>query len=159
LAESGSGFISINTEFVWDFHADGNNIGIAAGQKAVIAPFDHAVSAFIDDVEARGLSDKILLVCCGEMGRTPKINKNGGRDHWPSLAPLMIYGGGLTNGQVVGSSTRDGGKPNGTPLQPVNLLSTIVHTLFNPGEVRVMPSLPREVLDMVAKMEKTPGVV
>ena len=55
-------------------------------------PLDHALSAFIEDLEARGLSDKILLVCCGEMGRTPRINNNGGRDHWGNLGPLLARG-------------------------------------------------------------------
>ena len=58
------------------------------GMDAVGRSFDHAVAAFIDDVEARGLDDKILLVATGEMGRTPRINRNGGRDHWARLAPL-----------------------------------------------------------------------
>ena len=61
---------------------------------------DHAVSAFLDDVEARGLSDKILLVVTGEMGRSPRISNNGGRDHWGNLTPLLIAGGGLKMGQV-----------------------------------------------------------
>lgn len=56
--------ITIHTEFVWDMHQDGNNVGVKEGQDIVMRPFDHAVSAFIEDVEARGLSDKILLVCC-----------------------------------------------------------------------------------------------
>ena len=69
------------------------------------------MSAFIDDVEARGLSEKILIVCGGEMGRTPSINKNGGRDYWGNLAPLLLYGGGLKMGRVIGQSSRDGGEP------------------------------------------------
>jgi hypothetical protein len=62
-------------------------------------------------VEARGLSDKILLVASGEMGRTPKINTRGGRDHWSRLAPLLLYGGGIRPG-VIGQSTRDGAEPD-----------------------------------------------
>ena len=111
LAERGAGFITITTNFVWDMHADQNNATMIEGMGYVGRPFDHAVSAFIEDVEARGLRDKILLVCCGEMGRTPKINAKGGRDHWAGIAPLLLYGGGLKMGHVVGSSTRDGGEP------------------------------------------------
>ena len=81
---------------VWDMHADTNNLNMIDGMEAVGRPFDHAVAAFIDDVEARGLQDKILLICCGEMGRTPRLNKNGGRDHWGKLSPLLLYGGGIT---------------------------------------------------------------
>ncbi|MEM7014178.1 MAG: DUF1501 domain-containing protein, partial [Verrucomicrobiota bacterium] len=106
LCERGAGFVTVTTNFVWDMHADKNNATMPEGMSYVGAPFDHAVSAFIEDVEARGLSEKILLVCCGEMGRTPKINKNGGRDHWGKIAPLMVYGGGLKMGQVIGQSSR-----------------------------------------------------
>ena len=145
LCEAGCRFITIHSEFVWDFHADVNNVALPEGKKLVIEPFDHAVAAFIDDCEARGLSDDILLVCCGEMGRTPKINKNGGRDHWGKLAPLMLYGGGITNGQVIGSSTRDGGEAVGTPQTPDDLLATIFHTLINYGEARLIPNLPSDL--------------
>ena len=67
LAERGAGFITITTNFVWDMHADQNNATMIEGMGYVGTPFDHAVSAFIEDIEARGLRDKILLVCCGEM--------------------------------------------------------------------------------------------
>lgn len=159
LCEAGCGMITIHTEFVWDMHSDGNNVDVKAGQDIVMRPFDHAVSAFIEDVEARGLSDKILLVCCGEMGRTPKLTKKAGRGHWSSLAPLMLYGGGLTKGQVIGKSTRDGGKPASKPLSPDNLLATIVRTLIDHGQARLIPGLPPELLRILEKIDKTPGVV
>jgi hypothetical protein len=159
LCEAGCGFVTVNTEFVWDFHADGNNLGVEPGMKVVGLPFDHAVSAFIEDLEARGLSEKILLVCCGEMGRTPKINKNGGRDHWPSLAPLMLYGGGITSGQIIGASTKDGGQAIGKPFKPVNLLATIFRTLFDYGQARLLPGLPRDIVQLFELVDKTPGVL
>ena len=74
LCERGAGFVTVTTNFVWDMHADVNNAGVEEGMRYMGLPFDHAVSAFIEDVHERGLSDKILLVCCGEMGRTPQIN-------------------------------------------------------------------------------------
>jgi hypothetical protein len=159
LCEAGCGFITIHTEFVWDFHADSNNVAVEQGKKLVIEPFDHAVSAFIEDCAERGLSDDILLVCCGEMGRTPKINTRGGRDHWPSLAPLMLSGGGLTNGQVIGKSTRDGSQPVGNPLKPDDLLATIFHTLFNYGDARLIPDLPSELQTALARTETMRGVL
>ena len=159
LAEAGCGFITIHSEFVWDFHADGNNVAVEQGQKLVIEPFDHAVSAFIEDCEERGLSNDILLVCCGEMGRTPKINKNGGRDHWPRLAPLMLYGGGLTDGQIVGRSTRDGSVAVGKPHTPNDLLATISHTLFDYSEARLVPDVPFELRKALADIEKMPGIL
>ena len=159
LCEAGCGFITIHSEFVWDFHADVNNVAIPEGQKLVIAPFDHAVSAFIEDCDQRGLSDDILLVCVGEMGRTPKINAKGGRDHWGKLAPLMLYGGGITHGQVIGKSTRDGGEPVGPAQTPDDLMATIFHTLFDYGQARLIPNLPGEIRSTLAKMEKRRGVL
>lgn len=143
LCEAGCGFVTIHADYegVWDMHADGNNLNMVDGMEAIGRPFDHAVAAFIEDVEARGLSDKILLVCCGEMGRTPRINKSGGRDHWARLAPLMFYGGGSTGGRVIGQSTRDGGEPASENFTPANLVSTILHTVFDPGQIRLMPRL------------------
>jgi len=148
LCEAGCGFVTVTTNFVWDFHADENNATVAEGLRYVGAPFDRAVSAFIEDVESRGLRDKILLVACGEMGRTPKINKNGGRDHWGGLAPLLLYGGGLKMGQVVGESTRDAGEPNTTPITPRHLMGTIAHTLFDLGRLRVARGLPDEIVKL-----------
>src|SRR5205823_11299506 len=101
LCEAGCGFVTIHAGYagVWDMHADGNNLNMLDGMEAVGRSFDHAVAAFVEDVEARGLSDQILLVCCGEMGRTPKINKTGGRDHRAKPAPLPLYGGGSNGGR------------------------------------------------------------
>ncbi|NIP98335.1 MAG: DUF1501 domain-containing protein, partial [Akkermansiaceae bacterium] len=108
LCEAGCGFVTIHAGYagVWDMHADGNNLNMHDGMDAVGRSFDHAVAAFIEDCEARGLGEKILLVCTGEMGRTPKLNKRGGRDHWARLAPLLLYGGGMDGGRVIGESTR-----------------------------------------------------
>jgi hypothetical protein len=159
LVEHGVGFVTVTTNFVWDMHADANNATMTEGMKYCGAPFDKAVSAFIEDIEARGLRDKVLLVCCGEMGRTPKVNGKGGRDHWGGLAPLMLYGGGLKMGQVVGQSTRDGGEPATEPVTIDHLLTTVMHTLLDPGQVRLMPGLPGDVLRTITGGEVIPGLV
>jgi hypothetical protein len=147
LCEAGCGFVTIHADYdgVWDMHADGNNLNMIDGMEAVGKSFDHAVAAFVEDLEARGLRDKILLIASGEMGRTPKINKNGGRDHWPRLAPLLLYGGGIRGGQVIGRSTRDGGEPASENLTPKHLIATILHTLCEPGLLRVTPGIPQVV--------------
>lgn len=150
LCERGCGFVTITTSFVWDMHADVNNATMVEGMGYVGAPFDHAVANFIDDVESRGMRDKILLVCCGEMGRTPKINKNGGRDHWGNLAPLMLYGGGLKSGQVIGQSARDGGTPASNAIGIPDLTATIMQTLLDLDQVRVTSGLPRKLLEAVS---------
>lgn len=149
LCERGCGFVTVATNFVWDMHADTNNATMTEGMDYVGRPFDHAVSAFIEDVEARGLSDKILLVCCGEMGRTPKINQKGGRDHWGRLAPLMLYGGGLRTGQVIGRSTRDGGEPASDPVGMDALTATILQRLIDPVEARLVDGLPPDLLTVL----------
>lgn len=149
LCERGCGFVTVTTNFVWDMHADVNNAPLSEGMRYVGHPFDHAVSAFLEDVALRGLSDQILLVCCGEMGRTPRINKQGGRDHWGNLAPLLLSGGGLQMGQVIGRSNSNGGEPATEPFNNRNLIATIMHTLFDIGKLRIAPGLPREISKML----------
>ena len=149
LAERGAGFITVSTDFVWDMHADNNNATMTEGMEYVGRPFDHAVSAFIEDVEARGLQEKILLVCCGEMGRSPKINGKGGRDHWGGSAPLLLYGGGLNMGQVVGSSTKDGGEPASDRVTIPNLYATIMETILDVGAVRATTGIPEAVSQVI----------
>ena len=100
----------------------------------------------MEDVEARGLKDKILLVATGEMGRTPKINARGGRDHWGKLSPLLLYGGGIEEGRIIGRSTRDGGEPASDNLTPKHLISTILHTVFDVAQLRLNPGVPSQIL-------------
>lgn len=158
LCEAGCGFVTVTTNFVWDNHADVNNTGVVEGMRYCGTPLDHAVSAFIEDLEERGLSDKILLVCCGEMGRTPRINQNGGRDHWGGLAPLLLAGGRYKMGQVIGRSTRDAGEPAGDAVRIPNLLATVMHTLFDVGELRVTRGVPTEVLRAATAADPIPGL-
>ena len=145
LAERGAGFISVTTNFVWDMHADKNNATMTEGMDYVGKPFDHAVSVLIRDLEARGLQDKVLLVCCGEMGRGPRINKKGGRDHWAGSAPLLLYGGGLKMGRVIGTSDKHGEQPKDMPVLVPDLYATIMDRLLNLGEVRSTAGIPAEV--------------
>jgi hypothetical protein len=153
LCERGCGFVTVTTNFVHDFHADVNNAGCEEGLRYTGLPLDHAVSAFLEDVEARGLSEKILLVVCGEIGRTPRLNKAGGRDHWGNLGPLLLAGGGLKMGQVIGQSDRSAGEPATEPVRIKNLIGTILHTVLDMGEVRIAPGMPREIAQTMAGYE------
>lgn len=146
LCEAGAGFVTVTTSFVWDMHADVNNATMTEGMRYVGDPFDHAVATFLEDVEQRGLSDKILLVCCGEMGRTPQINAKGGRDHWGNLAPLILSGAGMPRGAVIGQSTRNGGEPATEAITIPHLIATILQTQFDPGALRLVPGLPAELV-------------
>lgn len=149
LCERGAGFVTVTTNFVWDMHADANNATMTEGMSYMAPPLDHALAAFLEDTRQRGLDEKILLVACGEMGRTPTINKNGGRDHWGNLAPLLLAGGGLKMGQVIGRSDAKGGSPNSDPVRMKNLIATIQHSLFDVGQLRVARGVSREVLQLI----------
>lgn len=159
LCEAGCGFVTVTTNFVWDMHSDVNNAGVEEGMRYMGRPLDHALSAFLEDVEQRGLTNDIMLVACGEMGRTPRINARGGRDHWGNLAPLLISGGGLNMGQVIGESTRNGGEPHTTPIRIPNLVSTILNSVFDVGQLRLVPGLPRELTQQLVGVDPIPGLL
>ncbi len=158
LCERGCGFVTVTTNFVWDMHADVNNAPMVEGMSYMAPPLDHALAAFIDDLHARGLQDRILLVACGEMGRTPRINAKGGRDHWGNLGPLLLVGGGHQPGQVIGRSTKDAAGPQTEPVTGRHLLGTILNTLFDVGRLRLVPSIPREFAQIMAGYEGVPGL-
>ncbi len=158
LCEAGCGFVTVTTNFVWDMHSDVNNAGVEEGMRYMGGPLDHALSAFIEDIHQRGLDDRIMLVACGEMGRTPRINERGGRDHWGGLAPLLITGGGLKMGQVIGQSSRDAGEPASNPIRIPNLISTVLHNVFDVGQLRLQPGLPRELTQQLIAAEPIAGL-
>ncbi len=144
LVEAGCGFVTVACAG-WDMHGD-HEFEIADGMPVLGPAVDKSVSAFLDDIEQRGLSEKILLVITGEFGRTPKINKLLGRDHWGDLCPLVFAGGGLPMGQVIGQSDRHGGQPISDPISSESVLATIFHTLFDIGELRLASGLPTEIV-------------
>ena len=86
---------------------------------------DQALAALIEDLDQRGLLDSTLIVATGEFGRTPKINANAGRDHWPHCYSVLLAGGGVRGGAVFGSSDRFGGYPATDPVTPGDLAATI----------------------------------
>ena len=144
LCEAGCGFVTV-TCGGWDMHGGGKEFTMQDGIASLTPAVDKAASAFIRDVHARGLQDKILLVITGEFGRTPRINKNGGRDHWGNLCTLAFSGGGLKMGQVVGRSDRIAGEPASDPISSHHVLATIMHTLFDIGELRLLTGIPKDV--------------
>ena len=93
------------------------------------------------------------MVCCGEFGRTPRINDNGGRDHWASLGTVLLYGGGLKMGQVIGRSTANGSEPADNPISIKNLIATIMHTLFDVGQLRLMRGISGDVARVLTEGE------
>ena len=151
LLESGCRFVTIHSAG-WDMHADGNNPGIAAGMEMLGRPVDKAVSAFLEDLQQRGLLDKTLLVITGDFGRTPKINDRGGRDHWPQLCTLAFAGGGV-NGQVVGRSARRNDVPATEPIDASRLMATIIHSMFDVGKLRLARGVPNDLVRIIESGE------
>ncbi len=148
MCEAGCGFVTVHSAG-WDMHADGNNPGIEGGMEMLGRPVDRAVSAFLEDVESRGLSEKILLVITGDFGRTPKVNVRGGRDHWTKLCTLAFAGGGLKMGQVIGDSDRGAAAPAGDPVSTPQLMATLLHALFDVPRLRLQAGVPREIMEIV----------
>ena len=144
LCEAGCGFVTVHNPG-WDMHGGDTQHSMTRGMEELGRPVDHAVAAFLEDVAGRGLSDKILFILTGEFGRTPKVNKHGGRDHWPQLSPLALAGGGLKTGQVVGRSGSRAEAPASNPVTPENLLSTVLHALFDVPALRLLRGLPRSL--------------
>jgi len=123
LCEAGCGFVTVSFGG-WDMH---NAIQKGFERRAPLV--DQAVSAFLDDVAERGLSENILLVVTGEFGRTPRVNKTAGRDHWAPLSTLALAGGGLKMGQVVGESSAKAETPKSQPVTPQDLSATVLSVL------------------------------
>lgn len=146
LVEAGAGFVKV-LSYAWDTHDYIPEMYPAIGNAV-----DKAASAFIDDCERRGLGDKVLLVIMGEMGRTPGIGSKGGRDHWGNITPVALYGGGLKMSQVIGQSDRRGAYPIGAGYTPPHLMATIMHTLFDLGELRVTRGLPSNLVQRIVSV-------
>src|SRR5262249_37195541 len=119
LVEAGVRFVTVSwPDFsAWDTHAD----NFTKHKTALTPPMDAAIAALVDDCRQRGLLDTTLILCMGEMGRTPKINNAAGRDHWQYCFSLVAAGGGIRGGQVIGSSDRRGFDPADRPLSPEDL--------------------------------------
>ncbi|HEY4262434.1 MAG TPA: DUF1501 domain-containing protein [Schlesneria sp.] len=123
LVEAGCGFVTINYGG-WDMHGT-----IEQGLKRRVPALDHAIASFVTDIAARGLTEDVLLVISGEFGRTPRINRNGGRDHWAPLSTLALSGGSFQMGQVVGDSMSKADVPKTNPIRPQDLMATVFHHL------------------------------
>lgn len=123
LVEAGCGFVTLNYGG-WDMHG---NLQQAMDQRG--PALDQAIAAFVDDLWARGLNQKVLVVVSGEFGRTPRVNKGGGRDHWAPLSTLALSGGNLPGGTVIGESMAKADVPKTQPIRPQDLMATIFEHL------------------------------
>lgn len=113
----------------------------------LMPPWDQAFSALLEDLSARGLLDQTLVVCTGEMGRTPKMNRKAvpGRDHWGDVLSVALAGGGVRGGQVYGASDSMGAQPKDGRVGPADLTATIFHCLGLEPDTEIRDRLGRNV--------------
>jgi hypothetical protein len=127
LVEAGVPFVTtVNGQsIVWDTHQDNFN----RLKDKLVPPMEQAYCALLDDLSERGLLDSTLVFWMGDFGRTPVINKDAGRDHWPHCFSAVMAGGGVPGGQVVGSSDESGARPDSRPVTPADLHATVLAAL------------------------------
>lgn len=135
LVESGVSFVTLDLSYhtasgTWDNHGIPGGVygGISQGLKPLLPLFDHLITTLVSDLEERGLLDQVLVIAMGEFGRTPNMGTQGstdGRNHWPVVMSMCLAGGGLTHGQIIGASERDGGTIKERPVRPADLAATI----------------------------------
>jgi len=128
LVEAATRFVTVAWDtpngYSWDSHINADD------QRDFLLPgLDQTLSALLEDLEQRGLLDETLVVCCGEMGRTPKAGKNWGRGHWSTLFPAILAGAGVRGGTLYGASDRDAAYPVEKPTSPEDLAATIFTAL------------------------------
>ena len=125
LVEAGVTFVTIQAGGGWDTH--GNNFSEL--KTKLLPKFDQAIAALVNDIHDRGMQDEVLVMAMGEFGRTPKINKDAGRDHWPGAMSVVFAGGGLKMGQAIGTTNATAEYPTSKPYTPGCVLSTMYSVL------------------------------
>lgn len=128
LVEAGVRFVTVHWDcpdgYSWDSHVHSTDV-----KNHLIPGLDSALSTLIEDLSQRGLLDETLVVCLGEMGRTPQANDQWGRNHWSTLFPAVLAGAGIRGGTVYGSSDKDAAYPIDKPVRPEDLAATIYTAL------------------------------
>jgi len=147
LIESGVRYVTVNhfdTVFnlsCWDMHADGGGLNntYADYERMLCPQFDLAYTALIEDLDARGLLQDTVVAVVSEMGRTPRLNGKGGRDHHPACWTNFLAGGGIKGGQVYGASDKQGGRPADNPVEPPQFIATIYKAMGIDLDTTMMP--------------------
>ena len=139
LIEAGVSLVTVPWMFLHSTkNFDTHSKHFAVMKEMLMPPVDQAFSALLEDLSDRGLLDDTLVVWTGEFGRTPKINKNAGRDHWGSVYSTVLAGGGIRGGQAYGTSDKIGGEPADRPVHVRDLFATIYHALGFEQESKVL---------------------
>ncbi|GMV98273.1 MAG: DUF1501 domain-containing protein [Phycisphaerae bacterium] len=135
LIEHGTRFVTVNmfdavfNRVTWDSHGRAPFCSLDGYRESVAPMFDAAYATLLADLHARGLLADTLVVAMGEFGRTPRINRDGGRDHWPHCGSILFAGGGVRGGRVIGSSDKLGAFPEERPVTPAEVVATVYHRL------------------------------
>lgn len=137
LVEQGVRFVQVNRG---GFDTHSNNFEAMASHGQVMDP---ALASLIEDLADSGMLEKTLVLMVSEFGRTPRVNDNAGRDHWPSVFSCFMAGGGIQGGTVIGSSDEDGAEPKDRPVQVPDIHATLCHALGIDPEKEVMTPLRR----------------
>jgi uncharacterized protein (DUF1501 family) len=144
LVEAGARCVTLSYSF-WDWH--GKNF---ANGRRNLPDLDQAVSALVDDLHDRGLDRHVTLIVWGEFGRTPRINQDAGRDHWPNVSCALLAGGGMRTGQVIGATDRYGGEAAERPVHFQEVFATLYRNLgIDPHSVTIddLTGRPRYLVD------------
>jgi len=144
LVEAGARCVTLSFSR-WDWH----NANFQQGREDMPL-LDQGVSALVEDLHQRGLDKDVSVVVWGEFGRTPKINKDAGRDHWPKVSCALLACGGLRTGQVIGSTNRLGEEPKERPVHFQEVFATLYHSLgIDPHRsvVRDLSGRPQYLVD------------
>jgi hypothetical protein len=147
LVEAGARVVTMNFSR-WDWHgSDGKNFVQA---KKDFPLLDRAITALVSDLHERGLDKDVSVICWGEFGRTPRINKDASRDHWPQVSCALLAGGGMKMGQVIGSTNRLAERAVSRPVTHQEIFATLFTNLgLNPNSDRVvdMNGRPQFLID------------
>jgi Protein of unknown function (DUF1501) len=128
LVEAGVPFVSMQVG-LWDHHCAEGLPTLFESYRSLLPLYDNCLSALITDLYDRGLHQDVCVAVWGEFGRTPRINKFGGRDHWPAAGSVLFSGGGLKMGQYVGATSPGGEHPITRAYTPQNILATLYYVL------------------------------
>jgi len=144
LVEAGVRVVTVAFGF-WDYH--GNNFRNARRDLPML---DQGVTALVQDLHDRGLDKDVTVIVWGEFGRTPTINKDAGRDHWPRVSCALLAGGGMKTGQVIGSTDRLGGEAADRPVHFQEVFATLYHNMgidVNKATVTDLSGRPHYLVD------------
>jgi len=143
LVEAGVRFVSL-TYGGWDMHN-----AITQSMRQQMPAFDQAFAALINDLDRTGLLNETLVMVSSEFGRTPKINQNAGRDHWPKVFSVVLAGGGIKRGSIFGSSNSTASEPEEEEIGPADLATTVYYQLGIIADKELMApgNRPIEIVD------------